>query len=176
MSRASDAFAAGRAFVYREGRLLERRLFAVLFEGAPAGAVLDVLRGYQNEDGGFGHGLEPDKRCPDSQPLDVQIALETCDAVGTVEAGMARRACDFLAAIGGPTAGVPPVLPSIAGYPRAEHWGDGQFPPGLNPTAAIVGLLHRFRIEHPGSGGPPSTAGPSSVGSCHRTPTRWRRC
>ncbi len=57
---------AGREFILRQGRLLERRLFATCFEGAPATGVVDVLRGYRNDDGGFGHGLEPDKRCPAS--------------------------------------------------------------------------------------------------------------
>ena len=69
-------FASGREFILREGRLLERRLFATCFEGAPATGVVDVLRGYRNDDGGFGHGLEPDKRCPASLPIDVEAALQ----------------------------------------------------------------------------------------------------
>src|SRR5262249_19132230 len=126
----------------------EQRLYATLFEGAPAAGVAEALRGYQNEDGGFGHGLEPDKRCPASQPLDVQVALETLHAAGTSDAGMLQRACDYLAAVGS-DGGVPCVLPSIAAYPRAAHWRDGDFPPGLNPTAAIVGLLYALGVDHP---------------------------
>jgi hypothetical protein len=111
--------------------------------------VLDALRAYRNEDGGFGHGLEPDKRCPDSQPLDVEVALQTMDAAGRVDRAMALAACDFLESVSDEAGGVPVVLPSIARYPRAEHWGDGQFPPGLNPTAGIVGLLYKLGVEHP---------------------------
>lgn len=44
---------------------------------------------------------------------------------------------------------MPIVLPSVADYPRADHWGDGEFPPGLNPTTAIVGYLHGLGVEHP---------------------------
>src|SRR5438105_10616817 len=73
---AVDAFAAGRDFLEREGRLLERRLFATLFEGAAPSGVVDALRGYRNADGGFGHGLEPDKRCPDSLAIDVETAFD----------------------------------------------------------------------------------------------------
>jgi hypothetical protein len=135
-------------FVAREARLLEQRLYATLFEGAPPAGVVEALRGYQNEDGGFGHGLEPDKRCPASQPLDVQVALGTLFAARTSDAAMLERACGYLAAVG-PGGGVPCVLPSIADYPRAAHWGDGDFPPGLNPTAAIAGLLHALGIDHP---------------------------
>ena len=142
-------FAAARDFVVREGRVLERRLFARLFDGADPHGVVDAVRGYRNPDGGFGHGLEPDKRCPDSQPLDVQIALETMDAAGDVDRTLALGACDFLESVADERGAVPPVLPSIAAYPRAEHWGDGDFPPGLNPTAGIAALLHKHRVEHP---------------------------
>ena len=38
---------------------MEQRLFATLFEGAPAEGVTRALEAYRNEDGGFGHGLEP---------------------------------------------------------------------------------------------------------------------
>jgi hypothetical protein len=144
----SDLLTSANAFIVREARLLERRLHATLFEGAPAAGVVDALRGYQNDDGGFGHALEPDKRCPASQPLDVQIALETLCAAGTNDVSMLQRACDYLARVG-PDGGVPPVLPSIAAYPRAAHWGDGNFPPGVNPTAALAGLLHALGVEHP---------------------------
>jgi hypothetical protein len=145
----NNTFAAGRDFIYREGRLLEQRLLATLFEGASPNGMLDALRGYRNDDGGFGHGLEPDVRCPDSQALDVEIALQTMDAAGQVDRAMALGACDFLASVSNDSGGVPIVLPSIAAYPHAEHWGDGRFPPGLNPTAGIAGLLYKLDIEHP---------------------------
>src|SRR6478672_4407174 len=147
-ARVSDVHTRAADFLARQARLLEQRLYATLFEGAPAAGVVEALRGYQNEDGGFGHGLEPDKRCPASQPLDVQVALETLVAAGTSDGPMLQRACDYLAAVGS-DGGVPCVLPSIAAYPRAAHWGDGDFPPGVNPTAAIAGLLHALGVEHP---------------------------
>src|SRR5579884_29834 len=149
MMTSSDTLAAGRDFIYREGRLLEQRLFATLFEGASPEGVLNALRGYRNVDGGFGHGLEPDKRCPDSQPLDVEVALQTMDAAGQADRDLAQGACDFLASLDHGAGGVPVVLPSIAGYPRAEHWGDGRFPVSLNPTAGMTGLLYKLDVEHP---------------------------
>ena len=142
-------FAAGRDFVAREARVLEQRVFATIFEGAPSEGVLAALRAYQNEDGGLGHGLEPDKRCPASQPLDVAFAFQTLDAAGAVDVSLMRRACDFLAGLADEDGGVPIVLPSIASYPRAEHWGDGEFPPSLNPTAGIAGRALKAGIEHP---------------------------
>ena len=93
---------AGRAFILREGRLLERRLAETIFDGAsPAGAI-DVLRGYRNDDGGFGHGLEPDTRCPASLPIYVERALDAFIAAGVSDDPMIGAACDWLARRGGP--------------------------------------------------------------------------
>ena len=143
-----DVFAAAERFVFAEARLLERRLFATLFQGAPATGVVDALRGYQNDDGGFGHGLEPDKRCPASLPVDVEIALQTLAAAGTTDPAMLHRAVDFLAGVttGGAVSLASPVIES---YPRAAHWTDWTYAPGLNPTAGLAGLLHRLDFAHP---------------------------
>ncbi len=147
-----NAFAAGDRFLLSQARLLERRLFAHLFLGQPAARVIDALRGYQNDDGGFGHGLEPDKRCPASLPIDVEIALQTMATAGTVDQDMVARACDFLARTaeqadaGG---AVPPAFPVIESFPRAAHWTEWTYQPGINPTAGLVGLLYQLRIDHP---------------------------
>src|SRR5260370_12634022 len=92
-----NQFAAARDFILRQSRLLERRLFATCFEGAQAAGVIDALRGYRNDDGGFGHSLQPDKRCLASLPIDVEIALHTLAAAGSVHPPLARAACDSLA-------------------------------------------------------------------------------
>src|SRR3954471_13574735 len=94
-----DRFAAGREFLLRQGRLLERRLFATCFEGAPAAGVVDALRGYRNDDGGFGHALEADKRCPPSLPLDVETAFQALVTAGTTDAAMVTAACDHLVTV-----------------------------------------------------------------------------
>lgn len=152
----SEIFDAARGFVYREARLLEQRLFATLFEGASASGVIDALRAYQNDDGGFGHGLEPDKRCPASLPIDVEVAFQTLVAAGTVDEPMVGRACDFLASVAAPNGAVPLSFPVIEAYPRAEHWSEWTYTPGVFPTAGLAGLLYRMGVEHPWL--PPATA------------------
>ncbi|QBI20023.1 hypothetical protein ER308_10935 [Egibacter rhizosphaerae] len=140
---------AARTFLYRNGRVLERRLFAALFEGADPAGVVEALRGYQNPDGGFGHGLEPDKRCPHSIPADVEVALGTLAAAGTVDEPMVSRACDWLVSIADPSGAVPLGFPVIEGYPRADHWAEWTYELSLFPTAGLVGLLHRLGVVHP---------------------------
>jgi hypothetical protein len=144
---------AARDFIYGNARLLEELVYAAVFEDGSPASVVTAVAAYQNADGGFGHGLEPDKRSPFSQPLDTEIALERLTTVGAVadDAGdMVGRACDFLDAVASPEGAVPVVLPSIAGFPRAVHWAQtDEYEPDLNPTAAIAGYLHALDFEHP---------------------------
>jgi hypothetical protein len=162
----TDIFSAGRAFLDREGRVIERRLAAVLFDGADPSGVVDAVRAYRNPDGGFGHGLEPDKRCPASLPIDVESALDILlVAGGAGEAGagggtvdwsrdlghdsLVLGACDWLGSVAAPEGAVPLSFPVMERYPRAEHWSDWTYTPALNPTAGLAGRLHRMGVTHP---------------------------
>lgn len=144
-----DIFTAGRDFVRREARLVEKRLFSTVFEGADSTGVVDALRGYQNADGGFGHGLEPDKRTPDSLGLDVETAFDVLLAAGARDEVMVRRAVDWLASVATPEGAVSLASPVIENYPRAEHMSEWTYEPGLNPTAGLVGRLHKLGFVHP---------------------------
>lgn len=148
----NDPFLAADRFLQREGRVLERRLFATLYRGASPDGVVDVLRGYRNDDGGFGHGLEPDKRCPASLPLDVEVALQSLATAGAADPGLLAPACDYLsrvAAEAGAGGAVPLALPVIEGFPRAAHLTEWTYEPGVNPTAGLAGLLHQLGFDHP---------------------------
>ncbi|WP_430786701.1 hypothetical protein [Actinoplanes sp. G11-F43] len=134
---------AASRFLDREARLLERRLFA----GDRAG-VVRALRAHQNDDGGFGHGLEPDKRCPASLPIDAEVAFQALATVGAAGEDMVRAACDYLTTVTVDGA-VPLASPVIEDYPRAAHWTDWTYVPGVNPTAGLAGLLHRLGVDHP---------------------------
>jgi hypothetical protein len=160
-----NSFAAADRFLLNQARLLERRLFATLFLGQPAARVTDALSGYQNDDGGFGHALEPDTRCPASLPIYVEVAFQALAAArgagsgaagaadaDAVDSTMVERACDFLArtaAEAGAGGAVPPAFPVIASFPRAAHWSEWTYEPGLNPTAGLVGLLYKLGVDHP---------------------------
>ena len=144
-----DVFTRAETFLWNNARLLERQLFAYHFKSGSRAAVLAALRAYQNLDGGFGHALEPDIRCPASQPVPVQHSLEFLDAVG-FELEMVQRVCDYLMTISTDEGGVPWLLPSAHLYPRAPWWNTSDTPSAsLNPTAAIAGLLHKNNVQHP---------------------------
>ncbi len=137
-------------FIWRNARLLERYLFTALFSGGSKEPVLAALRAYQNEDGGFGNALEPDKRCPSSQPQDIEFALHILDAIDAMHDPMVTRACDYLVSITTAEGGVPAALPSLNAYPHAPWWTTEENPAAsLNPTAAIAGLFLKHGIQHP---------------------------
>jgi hypothetical protein len=143
LSKATD-------FIWRTARLLEQRRFAYLFLDGQQQAVLEALRPYQNPDGGFGNGLEPDIRGPVSQPVPGWTALCILDEAGAFADPLVTRACDYLLTITTPEGGVPFVLLSVRDYPHAPWWETRDQPPAsLNPTAAIAALLHKHRVEHP---------------------------
>lgn len=136
------------AFFWLNGRLLDRRLFAYHFKAGSREDVLMALAAYQNSDGGFGNALEADLRCPDSQPVAVQMAFEILDQIGPDQA-MLQRACDYLSTITSSEGGVPFVLPAVSDYPHAPWWQtDPNLRAAINPTAALVGLLWHFGFEH----------------------------
>ena len=92
-------------------RLLDRRRFELLFDGADAEPVLAALRGYHNRDGGYGHGLEPDLRAHESQPGAALHAFEVFAEVAPVTAPEAAELCDWLDAVALPNGGLPFALP-----------------------------------------------------------------
>lgn len=52
----------------------------------PQADVLKVLSFYQNKDGGFGHGLEPDVWNPNSSPIGAWKAMTILNGIGFCEA------------------------------------------------------------------------------------------
>ena len=143
-------FEKGATFIWKNARLLERAIFELNFFSGSPGHVLEILRTYQNDDGGFGHALEPDLRCPDSQPLFVEFALRTMYDCGLREAEMANKACGFLSRHADFEVGIPLIFPSSRLYPRAAHM-DSPYPeqPSMERLTSLVGLVCWQRISHP---------------------------
>ena len=78
----SAAAGKARSFVEDEGRPLERAKLAFHLDGAGPDAVVSELAEFQNADGGFGHGLEPDLRTPATSALATTVGMQTLREVG----------------------------------------------------------------------------------------------
>ncbi|MGD8624012.1 MAG: hypothetical protein PVF47_00440 [Anaerolineae bacterium] len=149
-----EALARAREFIRTQARPLDWALFEHRFEGAGPEVVVGALTAFRNEDGGFGHALEPDVRTPDSSALATGIALGLLKELGYgPDQSLVRGAVAFLLDTFDARAQVWRVVPeSTNRYPHAPWWHDenGSLARTFDgfliiPRAQIVGLLHHFR-------------------------------
>ncbi|MGW0374528.1 hypothetical protein ACWDZW_37745 [Streptomyces coeruleorubidus] len=141
--------ARAERFVWLTARVLEQRLFAHHFRGGAADPVETALDAYRNEDGGYGHALEPDLRGPVSQPLHTAHALRVLDAVGRCAGQRVERICRYLTSVSTADGALPAIHPSQRGYPTAPFVPVVDDPPSaLLATGPVVGLLHRNEVWH----------------------------
>ena len=147
----SESFKEARTFVMDQGRELERRLLSYYFDDGTPTAVLDKLASYQNQDGGFGNGLEPDLQLPDSSVVTTTIALRILREVkATSSDEIVRKAIQYLLAEYDSTQSTWPIVPqAVDEYPHAPWWNFektadtfGNFL--ANPRAEVVGYLHEY--------------------------------
>ncbi|MFJ3446504.1 hypothetical protein ACIPM2_35700 [Streptomyces sp. NPDC086081] len=141
--------ARAERFVWHTARVLEQRLFAHHFRGGPADPVETALDAYRNEDGGYGHGLDPDLRGPASRPLHTAHALRVLDAVGRCAGQRVERMCRYLTSVSTADGALPAVHPGQRGCPTGPSVPAVADPPGdLLATGPVVGLLHRNEVWH----------------------------
>jgi len=143
-------FASAESALWLSARVLERVRFECLFQAGPRERVIAALRGYQNLDGGFGQGIEPDFRGPVSQPLGVDFAFKVLEEIQTPDPAIIESALRFLTRVTAADGGLPNVLANVAEYPRAPWWvAPTEIRGCLLPTAPIAGLLLAWKVEHP---------------------------
>lgn len=137
-----------RGFLYRNARPLDLARWKYLFEGGSREDVLTALAVYQNEDGGFGHGLEPDCWNPNSAPLQTWVATELVKEVQLKDKShpIIQGILRYLSS--GKDFNGHTWLNTIASnndYPHAPWWNyDPAQEPSYNPTACLIGFLLRF--------------------------------
>ncbi len=160
------SLARGKDFVYQQGTLWERALFGYLFEGRPPDRLYQCLRCYKNADGGFGHGLEIDIACPESNPAQLEFLLrilaDFAIAPGTLLDGTASWLETLLEDDGSL------INPrTLADYPIAPWWREWG---GQRAPDSIVGNFMRLGMSTPKLGEATarwveSNAPPASIGT-----------
>jgi hypothetical protein len=71
----NEQIQSAKRFIFQNGRLLERQLFEYFFGEGTKQACVRALVAYQNADGGFGNGIEPDLLCPDSTAIGAETGM-----------------------------------------------------------------------------------------------------
>src|SRR5580698_3455781 len=142
--------AAAENFLAASGRVLDQRRFELLQHGGDGSAVLAAVTAYRNADGGFGHAIEPDCRCPDSQPAAVEMALRILDEADAWDSGLVQGACDWLALHAAAGGGATFVEAGLESWPHAPWWVpvDGR-PASPIQTGMLAATLHARAVAHP---------------------------
>jgi hypothetical protein len=148
-----DAFRKSSNFMKLLARPLERAMFEHEFEGGAGEAVVDELSAFQNSDGGFGNGIEPDVWMRESSPLTTTVAMQYISAMGLpADHALVTGAIAYLIdSYDEKRAGWDKVSWEVEDAPHAPWWN---FSPKLegpfqsagwgNPAAEIVGYLHEY--------------------------------
>jgi hypothetical protein len=150
MSR--GAFEKAAAFLRHSARPLEKALFEFHFGDGSRTNVLAELVPYQNDDGGFGHALEPDIRAPVSSVIATVTALAILRDIGATEdtPGLPAALTYLMDSYDLARERWPIVPPEVEEAPHAPWWEYeaseetfGGF--WANPRAAVVSYLWQFR-------------------------------
>jgi hypothetical protein len=143
-------FDAAAGFLAARGRVLDRRVFQRLFGGGAAGPVRDAVAAYRNDDGGFGHALEPDLRTAASQPAATEMALRVMDLADAWDEALVAGALDWLVTVAPAGGGAAFAAPSLSEGPHAPWW-TAQQENVASPiqTGQIAGLLYARGAAHP---------------------------
>lgn len=122
-------------------------MFEFEFENGSKENVLKELQVYQNEDGGFGNGLEPDFRCRESSALATAIGLHYLARVGIEETDdVVKKAIHYLLnTFHKEKMGWQIVPKEVESAPRAIWWNYREDWEWGNPSAEIIGLLHNYK-------------------------------
>ncbi|MCP2254890.1 hypothetical protein LY13_004386 [Prauserella aidingensis] len=145
-----------RTFLTAHGRQLDRRRFDALTGAGDGHAVLAALEAYRNADGGYGWGIEPDLRAPESQPAGALHALEAMADAEPVTTAGAVELLDWLTSATLPDGGLPFALPVADATGCAPFWTQADpRASSLQITAAVAAQAHRLAAfdadaaEHP---------------------------
>lgn len=143
----TEQFQNATAFFKSKARPLETALYKFEFEDGSREQVLQELKVYQNEDGGFGNGLEPDFRCQASSALATTIGLQYLIRIGVDDSNpMVQRAIQYaLHTFDEEKMGWEIVPMDVESAPRAIWWNYGGDWPWGNPSAEMTGLLHHYK-------------------------------
>jgi hypothetical protein len=142
-------FDRAKSFIQHSARPLDRAWFEFEFGDVNQNQVIDLLKEYQNKDGGFGHNLEPDIRLQSSSVIATTVALQYINHLELPSNhNLISTALDYLQEQFHQTKKItyfPKVPMNIDEQPHAPWWVASIGSPELirwpNPNAEITGYF-----------------------------------
>ncbi|MEI5906803.1 hypothetical protein WAK64_06990 [Bacillus spongiae] len=143
----SGRFSVIQKYIMTEGRELEKAMWRLQFAEGSEEDFLTELARYQNDDGGFGKGLEPDIRCELSSAIASTVALQLLSQYKvSSEHTMVKKVIRYLLdTFNKEKMGWDIVPQEVEWYPRAPWWNYREQQEAWgNPNAEILGFLYEF--------------------------------
>lgn len=128
-------------------RLLERQLYLAQFDGADSEMVLKALHSYQNSDGGFGNGIEPDLNTPESTAIAMETALCYFDSLGMLPAETAIAIVNWVDNSINKQGFIEHPTPLLEVYPHMPWWKNRDD----YRILSVTGLLLKLNVTIPES-------------------------
>ncbi len=129
-----------KGFIFQNGRLLERKLFSCFFENGNIDDVIKALAAYQNIDGGFGNGIEPDLLCPNSSAIGAETAMFVLDLLDFTDNEITERLANWIIEEQNEEGYITHPPKNMHKYPFQEWWDR---PDNLR-ILAISGFLQKW--------------------------------
>lgn len=143
------------SYMNSEARPLERSIFNYYFNDSSTDDILDSLETFQNSDGGFGNGIEPDFKLMQSSPMATSIGLRHLSKVDKSDRAqkMIAKAIGYLeTSFDCDRNGWYSIPSNDNNYPHAPWW---EFREDINmtvidysfgnPTAELIGYLYKYK-------------------------------
>ena len=152
-SLSANSFETASDYVLHSARALERNTYNHYFNGESREAIVTELANYQNPDGGFGHGIEPDLRLPISSPISTAVAFQHIESFPEVDNdNLVKKGVNYFEDSFNPELERWFAVPrEVNEYPHAPWWNydDGEGMTVIdnywgNPTAEIIAYLVEY--------------------------------
>lgn len=135
-------------YIKNKARPLEKAMYLYYFETGLKEDVVKELSFFQNKDGGFGHGLEPDFVNPNSNPIDSWKAAKILDGLHLQkDHPMIESLINYFINTKDKDEWMYHFrIKSNNDYPHAPwwHYEDDNEINGYNPTISILGFLYKY--------------------------------
>jgi hypothetical protein len=140
-----EQFQKAKEFIYRYGRLIDRKRFSYHFDNGNGQDVISVLKCYQNPDGGFGNGLELDLMCPNSTAISAEIALDLMIECNQIDLDSIEMLKKWIINVQKSDGSLENPIDEIKKYPHGEWWLNQDD----NRVFSIAGFMSKMGIEFP---------------------------
>ncbi|MHA2109264.1 MAG: hypothetical protein ACW99R_16280, partial [Candidatus Hodarchaeales archaeon] len=144
-----------KKYILNNGRKLEQERFRFHFESGSSNNVIQELGKFQNDDGGFGKGLESDLRSVNSSVVATCHALSICREIGVKKQTLIDMALKYFLSCYDSDKKVFPIITSnVLDVPHPWWWTEKDLEKNfdgfrINPTTEVLSHLIYFGSRVP---------------------------